>query len=219
MKLYKKISALISFNEHDKYFSSSKKYWQNRYLANGNSGSGSYGNLSIFKAQIINNFIDINNIKTVIDFGCGDGNQLKLAKYNNYIGVDVSDKAIELCEKTHKGDSTKKFYNYSEFLRRNYKAELALSLDVIFHLLEDDVFHDYMKNLFFSSTKYVIIYSSNYDEYIAKHVRCRKFTNWVDVNFKNEFEQIEFIKNSYPFDENKPDETSMSDFFIYKRIY
>lgn len=217
-KLIKKFLKLISYDSRGKYFASSKKYWQDRYLSNGTSGPGSYGKLSLFKAKVINDFVDEKNIKTVLDFGCGDGNQLRLAKYDNYIGVDVSDKAIELCKKMFAGDNTKNFYNLNEFLKKEQKFELVLSMDVIYHLLEDKVFNDYMNNLFSRSKKYVIIYSSNYDKYIDKHVRCRKFTNWIDANLKGEFQQIKLIKNIYPFDENKPDQTSISDFFIYERV-
>jgi cyclopropane fatty-acyl-phospholipid synthase-like methyltransferase len=218
MGLIKKIKTLFFLNKKNIYFESSKKYWQDRYMSNGTSGSGSYGNLALFKAEIINDFVNKNNVKTVIDFGCGDGNQLRLAKYDNYIGVDVSIKAVELCESKFKMDSTKKFYIYNEFRTIDCQADLVLSLDVIFHLLEDDVFDSYMSNLFSRSKKYVIIYSSNYDQYVGKHVRCRKFTDWIDKRMKYKFEQIGFIKNIYPFDENQPDDTSMSDFFIYKKI-
>ena len=53
-------------------------YWENRYKNNGNSGAGSYGRLAEFKADVINNFIAENKITSVIEFGCGDGNQLSL---------------------------------------------------------------------------------------------------------------------------------------------
>jgi hypothetical protein len=45
---------------------SSKKYWNDRYLMGGNSGSGSYNQLAQFKADIINNFIKKNLIKSLI---------------------------------------------------------------------------------------------------------------------------------------------------------
>ena len=139
-KLIKNFLKLISYDYRGKYFASSKKYWQDRYLSNGTSGPGSYGKLSLFKAKVINDFVDEKNIKTVLDFGCGDGNQLRLAKYDNYIGVDVSDKAIELCKKMFAGDTTKNFYNLTEFLKKGQKFELVLSMDVIYHLLEDKVY-------------------------------------------------------------------------------
>jgi hypothetical protein len=62
-----------------KLFPGSLGFWENNYQKGGDSGSGSYDQLAIFKADIINSFIKQNNIKTVIEFGCGDGNQLSLA--------------------------------------------------------------------------------------------------------------------------------------------
>jgi hypothetical protein len=52
-------------------------YWEKRYRRNGNSGSGSYGKLAEYKATVINGFVAANNIQQVMEFGCGDGNQLK----------------------------------------------------------------------------------------------------------------------------------------------
>ena len=87
----------------------SKDYWEKRYANGGNSGSGSYNNLAKFKAEIINNFINKNKINTVIEWGSGDCNQLTLANYKNYIGYDVSQTAIKICQKKFFNDSTKVF--------------------------------------------------------------------------------------------------------------
>ena len=50
------------------------------------------------------------------------------------------------------------------------------------HLVEDEVFTDYMERLFAAATRYVIVYSSNgapdIEEH-APHVRHRCFTDWV----------------------------------------
>lgn len=43
----------------------SKLYWEARYKNGGNSGAGSYNKLALFKAEIINEFIKKNNIKSV----------------------------------------------------------------------------------------------------------------------------------------------------------
>ena len=86
---------------------SSKRYWENRYLSGGNSGDGSYGKYAEFKAKVLNDFVKENQIKEVIEFGCGDGNQLSLAKYPKYTGIDVSGKAIDLCITKHKNDPKK----------------------------------------------------------------------------------------------------------------
>jgi len=62
-----------------------KKFWNDRYISGGNSGKGSYGNLAIFKSDIINKFIIENNIKECCELGCGDGNQLNLLKIDNIL--------------------------------------------------------------------------------------------------------------------------------------
>ena len=68
------MNLLRKIFDRKKFYSS--KYWENRYKAGGNSGSGSYSNLAIFKAEIINSFVKDNKIESVIEFGCGDGQQL-----------------------------------------------------------------------------------------------------------------------------------------------
>ena len=66
----------------------SEQYWENRYLNGGNSGIGSYGKIAEYKANVINKFIKDNDVFTVIEFGCGDGNQLALFECQNYIGYE-----------------------------------------------------------------------------------------------------------------------------------
>ena len=42
----------------------SNKFWNDRYVKGQNSGAGSYNELAQFKADIINNFIEKNQIKS-----------------------------------------------------------------------------------------------------------------------------------------------------------
>lgn len=198
---------------------SSKDYWERRYLEGENSGSGSYNQLAEFKAEILNEFVERNHINRVIEWGCGDGNQLKLAKYPVYVGFDVSLKAVELCKKIFEYDETKKFIwcGYDCFQNQDV-GELAISLDVIFHLIEDDVYNEYMRRLFDSSNKYVCIYSSNFEEQTAVHVRHRKFSVWIENNLNKQWKLIRFVKNRYPYSVELPDVTSFSDFYFYERI-
>ena len=219
-KLKKNIKKLLKifFKKKKKKFNS-KSYWESRYESNSTSGSGSYGRLALFKASVINKFISSNNVNSVIEMGCGDGNQLTYANYPSYIGLDVSKRAISICKEKFKNDSTKSFLNITSLDKRNsLSADLAISLDVIYHLVEDDVYDDYMQSLFSLSKNYVIIYSSNYEKKKAKHVRCREFTVWINKNVNEDFELIETIKNEFPFDKSHPNTTSMSDFYIYKKI-
>jgi hypothetical protein len=72
-----------------------------------------------------------------------------------------------------------------------------------------------MHHLFIASTKYVIIYSSNYEGTKSYHIRNRCFTEWVNKNIKH-FILIKIIKNRYPYDIENPLYTSFADFYIYK---
>lgn len=218
LELLKKF--LFNFNKQDSQWKGSQEYWNNRYKSGGNSGAGSYNRLAIFKAHYLNSFIKENKIQTVIEWGCGDGNQLSLANYPNYIGFDVSKKAIQICKKKFKQDQTKKFiYSGSKNFSTTEKAELALSLDVIYHLIEDDIFNSYMQRLFDSASKYVIIYSCNDNKIVTDviHVKHRIFTQWISKNISSNWNLKETVKNKYPFDINDPNNTSWSDFFIYEK--
>ena len=192
----------------------SKRYWEKRYAQNKTSGSGSYGNLAKFKAKIINEFLNEKKISNIIEWGCGDGNQLKYMNYKNYIGFDVSKHALLMCSKKFYNDKFKNFFNVSDY--NEQKADLTLSLDVIFHLVEDKFFNSYMNRLFDSSKKYVIIYSSNSNhqfENKVQHYKNRKFTDWVESN-KPHFKLMKLIKNEYPYQKSE-NSGSVSDFYIY----
>jgi SAM-dependent methyltransferase len=193
---------------------SSAKYWDDRYRGGGNSGSGSYGKLAEFKAGVVNNFIEVHQIKSVIDFGCGDGNQLGLFKLPAYLGVDVSKEAIGRCSEKFKSDTPKEFLLVENPINCERVAELTLSLDVIFHLVEDRIYLAYMEALFNASQKFVIIYSSNFDKFTATHEREREFTSYVQTAFPK-WKLLEKIENPWPYP--KHPEGSLSDFYIYSK--
>lgn len=202
-------------------FQTSAKYWEDRYRRGGDSGAGSYSRLARFKAEVLNKLVSEHQIQSVIEFGCGDGHQLSLAEYSRYVGMDVSATAVECCRKLFAGDESKEFHHYvaSEFdcddLR--FQAELALSLDVIYHLVEDDAFEAHLRHLFCSAKRHVVIYSSNCEEpQMLAHVRRRKFTDAVEAKFPN-WQLSEQIPNRYSFVASRPDDTSKADFFIYSK--
>ncbi len=200
---------------------SSKKYWDERYSGAGNSGSGSYGRLAEYKAGVLNNFVERHGITRVLELGCGDGNQLSLANYNEYLGIDVSATGVELCKKRF---TERKGYDFQELSKANfediekkYNPELVMSLDVIFHLTEDEIFDQYMRNLFNFNNSIVVIYSSNGNFKIpAPHIRNHVFTDWISRNATS-WQLIEKIDNDYPWDDDDPSNTSFCDFYFYEK--
>lgn len=206
----------------DARFPGTVDYWEERYAGGGNSGHGSYGQLAEFKSRIINRFVAENHIASVLEFGCGDGNQLLLAEYRRYVGLDVSRTAIGLCMETFADDPDKSFFVYDpqRFLDNAgvFSAELVLSLDVIYHLVEDAVFESYMGDLFRAATRYVIVYSSDVDGLETNgHVRHRNFSRYVADNVAGWVLEAK-IANEFPSDAIGEEDGSFADFFVYRRI-
>ncbi|WP_216637168.1 class I SAM-dependent methyltransferase [Pontibacter akesuensis] len=201
-------------------FQGTDNYWEGRYNSGGNSGAGSYNRLAEFKADVLNSFVKNNQIQTVIEFGCGDGNQLTMLEYPFYIGLDISKTAVGICIDKFKADKTKSFYLYNSLAfvdnHKIFNADVSLSIDVLYHLIEDELFEKYIFDLFNSSKQYVVIYSNDYDDRSALHVRERKFTDYIEKNF-SQWKLKEVIKNKYPYDPKKSDQTSSADFFFYQK--
>jgi SAM-dependent methyltransferase len=197
-------------------FAGSEAYWRQRYVTGGTSGAGSYGRLARFKADVLNAFVAEQGIASVVEFGCGDGAQLAMATYPSYVGIDVSPVALELCRKRFAADATKRFYLASEVPADLGPFDLALSLDVIYHLVEDAVFEEYMARLFRSARRFVAIYSSDGDlPATAPHVRHREFTRWIARHCPT-WELLKFEKNPYGLDPARPDDTSFANMYFFQ---
>jgi SAM-dependent methyltransferase len=200
-------------------FQNSKSYWERRYALGGSSGSGSYGEFAEFKAEVLNHFLLSHCINSVIEFGCGDGNQLSMVNYPQYIGIDVSQTALNLCQARFAGDPTKTFLLSDHYSGQT--AECAVSLDVLYHLVEDQAFADYMRNLFSSASRFVIIYTSNVlphelearNSLMREHVRHRHVTGYVAENY-SQWKLAEHIPNRYPYNP-KTGDGSFAEFFVY----
>lgn len=192
---------------------SSAAYWDTRYRHGGNSGAGSYGRLARFKAGFINAFVAANAVSDVIDLGCGDGNLLSMLSVDAYTGVDVSDTVLQRLSDRFPDH---RFVPFAA-VDRVAPADCALSVDVIFHLVEDDVFADYMATLFAKGRRFVLIYASNVDlHWPAPHVRHRRFSDHVATCFPS-WRLIAHVPNRHAFDPARPDDTSFADFFVYAR--
>lgn len=197
-------------------FPGTPQYWEERYASGGNSGRGSYGELASFKAHFLNEFVERERIQSIIEFGCGDGNQLTLAHYPEYSGYDVSKTAVRMCRERFKDDTSKQFGLTVDYDGR--AADLALSLDVIYHLVEDEVFDSYMRLLFDAATRYVVICSSDSSDnagYEGSWIRQHRFTEWIAENAVGWVLKVR-EPNPYPLDP-LAEEGSWSDFFVYER--
>ena len=207
------ISSLLKKLKPSRPFKGSVDYWEDRYAGGGNSGNGSYGAVAEYKASVLNKFVQGNQIESVIEFGCGDGNQLKYATYQSYIGLDVSATALAICISQFGNDPSKSFYLYNSGAfcdnKHLFQAQLAMSLDVTYHLIEYEVFHSYLTHLFSAATDYVCIYAWNVEGTARGHVHHRKFSDWVNTNEPHW--KLHAINSEIPKPEN------YCDFYFYKK--
>lgn len=206
----------IRLNEFDWLESSNfdyKRYWEKRYRSGGNSGSGSYGALADFKADVVNEFIKTNSIESTIDFGCGDGNQISLIDCRNYVGLDVSETAVKICKEKFNNDPNKRFFlcNASDYEDLDIgEADLVLCLDVLYHIIDENDFVKTLDAIFRLSKKYVILYAILHEPSIrlSQHLKYRDINNYL--NRYPQFELFEIIDQKYP-------DLSLASFIVFKK--
>ncbi|MBL4542111.1 MAG: class I SAM-dependent methyltransferase [Rhodobacteraceae bacterium] len=195
---------------------SSADYWERRYAGGGNSGAGSCGRLADFKATFLNRFFANNDVQSVLEFGCGDGNQLDLLEIERYTGFDISPTVVAQCRERFADKEAFQFLS-PEDARDLGLHDLTLSLDVLFHLIEPQVFADYIAQLFAHSTRHVVIYSSNFDSpWPSAHVLHRNVRKFIQDNVPH-WHLNAIIPNAYPYRGDDVDNTSFCDFLIYSK--
>ena len=216
-----RVAATVVTELRRPFFRGAEAYWEERYQKGRGSGDGSYGRLAEFKAEVVNRFVEAHGIASVVEFGCGDGNQLGLASYPRYTGLDVSPTAIRLCKERFAADKTKSFYLYDTHCfvdhQQRFVGDLTLSLDVLYHIMDEVTFNAYLEQLFDAARRHVIVYSSNTDERVPSlYLRHWRFTPWV-AERRPEWRLVETIDNRYP--QQGPDDptTSHADFYIFTK--
>ena len=184
-------------------------YWNNRYQNGGNSGEGSYNDYATHKASVVNNLINKDNINIISEYGCGDGNQVGLFKgFKEYHGYDISPYIISKCKEVYKNRADMYFYYEKSELP---KSDLSLSLDVIYHIMDDKDLENYLIFMFNNSDKYVLIFSSNHDnneENKVKDIMVHRIITDIIKRIVVNFELVGVIDNNLK---------TSAKFFLYKK--
>ncbi len=196
--------------------SGSATYWQTRYRTGGTSGAGSAGRLLSWKAAVINGFVAANGIGDLFDLGCGDGALAARITVARYRGTDVAADALARTAAARDGIGNTRLIAW-DTIEQEQPAELALSFDVIFHLVEDCAYELYMRRLLAAARRFVLIYASNVDRaWPAPHVRHRRFSDAVPA-IDPTWRVAAHVPNPYPYDQNRPDTTSFADLYLLAR--
>lgn len=188
MKIFREFFPLFA-----KRYDNSQGYWKRRYFYGGNSGKGSYGDEAIYKAKILNEFVREYKIKSLVEFGCGDGNNALLYRVKKYYGFDISADAINSCKKLFASNVDFEFFEIDgqlekgiDIVKKNTNSynNLCISFDVIFHLVEDIYYNEYLDNLDKVQSKFLLVYSSNFNQKTNQpHVLHRNYS--VDLENRN----------------------------------
>ncbi len=196
----------------------SSGYWETRYRTGGNSGAGSYDVLANYKGLFLNAFARKKELSSFAEMGSGDGNQLKYFAFDRYTGFDVSKTVIERTQAMYRDKPNYQFIwlgdQSLDWETQEDAYDCALSLDVLYHLIDDAIYVNYLDQLFSLSRRYVVIYASNFDGPDirgAAHVRHRKFTSDIARRFP-QWTLLKLVENPY-----KLKESTEADFAIYSR--
>lgn len=221
MNLLKRLLRKLKRVFQKEHFSTAN-YWESRYRAGGTSGSGSISQLAQYKAEFLNQFMTERNLHSATELGCGDGDQLAQFQFSAYTGLDIAPTAIAWCTSRFKSDESKSFTVYTPGMvgLSTYRSDVALSLDVLYHLVEEALFETYLKDLFSLGSKYVIIYACDREESelppVARHLKWRRFTPFIAQNFPD-WHLLLHEANPFPVEKHGTQDGSYASFFVFER--
>lgn len=174
-------------------------YWENRYRQGGNSGKGSRGKHREWKWSILNKYIP--NIDNVIDVGCGDIAFMEGRDIKNYTGIDISQTMVD------RNIKLKPEWNFilssADVKINGLNGDVAFCHDMLFHIMDDDVYDKILLNLIDYSNEYISIFtwhknplrkwfrSIEHDSYEA----YRDFTKYISLFENVGFELIANCKS------------------------
>jgi hypothetical protein len=171
----------------------SNEYWDTRYKNKGNSGRGSRGLLRFWKWRIIKRYLNINEA-SVIDVGCGDLAFWGEKSCNKYTGIDISPTIIEINK--NKKPNWEFIVGNAETFQKMPAAEVVFCFDILFHILNDQVYKKILDNLVIYSNKYVFVYTWKTNPFEPEiedgtYQMYRDFEKYVPLFQKSGFQLIE----------------------------
>jgi hypothetical protein len=132
-----------------------KNYWDSLYLSGGTSGEGSIGFLRSWKWRVIQKFSQ--TVDDVVDVGCGDLSFWEGRTCSRYVGIDISPAVLERDKLTHPQWSF--IVSGSDVFQEGLSAHIVLCMDILFHILDDEVYRKTLKNVTRYSKKWIFIYT------------------------------------------------------------
>ena len=198
---------------------SEKNYWDSWYDSSTNSGPGSQGKLQEFKINYLNKLFKQFEIKTVLDFGCGDGSLALGLHCQSYFGIDIAINAIKLCKKrvNRQGFSfeCENFFNYTPSIIKNKfpsGLDCCICIDTLYHIFTEQALSETLKSLFSTEAKIVVLYTIPSESLkLPFHPMLRSYGK----GFSNALSK--FSESFKLVDKTKPTLGSAAGFLVYVR--
>lgn len=155
------------------------------------------------KADFVNRIIEEFRPRTIIDWGCGDGEVIKRLHLNisKYYGVEISPFMVLKLSKKFNRDFCR-FSSPKKARNLKWRGELSMSLDVMFHLVNPIEYREYLANLFGTSDQLVLIKSPDETRNgMNRHVLYRKWTPDVAKLFPS-WKLVRNVEDWYLYERN-----------------
>jgi SAM-dependent methyltransferase len=153
-------------------------YWDQRWVL-GPPCPGSRGDEAAAKAAWLSTLVRGSGARSLVDLGCGDGTVGALVDVESYVGVDVSHVALAQAMARRPDRSYLLVPPGTGAAQVTVVADIAASMDVVFHLLDDAEYRTWMARLFGSARRLVAVYGTDYDSFPEGHMRHRHLTRDV----------------------------------------
>jgi trans-aconitate methyltransferase len=123
------------------------------------SGGGSLKRNTVIYNKLYQDFLEENEIKTIIDYGCGDWQSTQFLNFDDvtYLGIDCVDSVISNNINNYSKDNIKFEVVKDNFY--SYKADLLVVKDVLQHWTNDEVI-DFLDKVL-DNYEYILITNSS----------------------------------------------------------
>jgi hypothetical protein len=148
----------------------SREYWDRRWRY-GPPCPGSNGAEAVAKAEWVNAVVRDLDVKTMVDGGCGDGSQALMFDVPVYLGVEVAESAYRFAARRLRACPNRAVVLAAPGTQLSVRADLSASLDVVFHLVDEYEYEEWLGNVFGSGRRFVAVHGTNYESEPEAHMR------------------------------------------------
>lgn len=145
----------------------------------GGSGGGSSPENTVEYRALLQKFLKVYDIKTVVDYGCGDWAFSHLIDWTgvDYLGIDTVESVIERNRFLYKGDNL----YFDDYVYPEMESDLLILKDVLQHWSNesiDEFFEEYNGNF-----KYILITNTSDQKYDNQDIKIGD-TRGLSANFE-----------------------------------